>query len=47
MRFLSDLIVIVIISFTISLLVYLSLIPEHKKPTTYKEFTLEYFLNQK
>jgi len=47
MRVLSDLIVIVIISFTISVVVYLSLLPEDKKPTTYKEFTLEYFLNQK
>jgi len=47
MRVLSDLIVIVIISFTISVVVYLSLIPEDKKPTTYKEFTLEHFLNQK
>ena len=42
MRVLSDLIVIVIISFTISAVVYLSLMPEHKKPTTFKEFTLEH-----
>jgi len=45
MRFVKELIVIVIISFFISLLVYLSLIPNHKKPTTYKELTLEHFLN--
>ena len=45
MRLLKELIVIVLISFTISLLVYLSLMPEHKKPTTYKELTLEHFLN--
>ena len=44
MRVLGDLIVIVIISFTISLVAYLSLMPDDKKPTTFKEFTLEHFL---
>ena len=43
MRLLQELIVIVLISGTISLLVYLSLMPEDKKPTTFKEFTLEHF----
>ena len=43
MRLLQELIVIVIISGTISLVVYLSLMPEDKKPTTFKEFTLEHF----
>ena len=43
MRLLQELIVIVIISGTISLVVYLSLMPDDKKPTTFKEFTLEHF----
>lgn len=47
MRLLQELIVIVLISGTISLLVYLSLMPEERKPATYKEFTLEHFLNKK
>jgi len=44
MRVLKELIVIILLSGTISLVVYLSLMPEHKKPTTFKEFTLEHFL---
>ena len=44
MRLLQDLLVIVIISGTISLVVYLSLMPNHLKPTTYKEFSLEHFI---
>ena len=47
MRALGDLIVIILISGTISLVVYLSLMPEHKKPTTFKEFTLEHFQTKK
>ena len=43
MRLLKELIVIILLSGTISLVVYLSLMPEHKKPTTFKEFTLEHF----
>ncbi len=43
-EFLANLTVIVLISFTISLVVYLLLLPEDKKPTTYKEITLEHFL---
>ena len=43
MRLLQELIVIVLISGTISLVVYLSLMPDDKKPTTFKEFTLEHF----
>ena len=42
MRLLKELIVIILLSGTISLVVYLSLMPEHKKPTTFKEFTLEH-----
>jgi len=44
MRLLKELIVIVLLSGTISLVVYLSLMPDDKKPTTFKEFTLEHFL---
>jgi len=43
MRFLKDLIVIILVSFTISFLVYLSLIPAELKPTTYKELTWKHF----
>ena len=43
-EFLANLTVIVLISFTISLVVYLLLLPEDKKPTTYKEITIEHFL---
>ena len=43
-EFLANLTVIVLISFTIRLVVYLLLLPEDKKPTTYKEITLEHFL---
>ena len=43
MRLLKELIVIILLSGTISLVVYLSLMPEDKKPTTFKEFTLEHF----
>ena len=43
MRLLQELIVIILLSGTISLVVYLSLMPEDKKPTTFKEFTLEHF----
>ena len=43
-EFLANLTVLVIISFTISLVVYLLLLPEDKKPTTYKEITIEHFL---
>jgi len=43
MRYLQELIVIILISFTISFVVYLSLMPEDRKPTTYKELTLEHF----
>jgi len=44
MRLLKELIVIVLLSGTISLVVYLSLMPDDRKPTTFKEFTLEHFL---
>ena len=47
MRVLGDLIVIILISETISLVVYLGLMPEDKKPTTFKEFTLEHFQTKK
>jgi hypothetical protein len=43
-EFLANLTVIVIISFTVCLVVYLLLLPEDKKPTTYKEITIEHFL---
>ncbi len=43
MRLLQELIVIILLSGTISLVVYLSLMPEDKKPTTFKEFTFEHF----
>ena len=43
MRLLKELIVIVLLSGTISLVVYLSLMPDDRKPTTFKEFTLEHF----
>ena len=43
MRLLQELIVIILLSGTISLVVYLSLMPDDKKPTTFKEFTLEHF----
>ena len=33
------------ISFTISLVVYLLLMPEDKKPSTFKQITLDHFLN--
>lgn len=42
-EFLANLTIIVIISFTISLLVYLLLMPNDKKPTTYKEIELKHF----
>ena len=38
-----EFVVIIAIAFWISLLVYLLLMPEHKKPTTYKEFTFDHF----
>lgn len=44
-EFLANLTVIVIISFTISLVVYLLLMPEDKKPSTFKQITLDHFLN--
>jgi len=44
MRLLKELIVIILLSGTISLVVYLSLMPDDRKPTTFKEFTLEHFL---
>ena len=44
MRLLQELIVIILLSGTISLVVYLSLMPDDRKPTTFKEFTLEHFL---
>lgn len=45
MRLLKDLIVIIILSFIISLVVYLSLLPSDKKPPTFNEFKLKDFLN--
>jgi len=47
MKLLKELIVIIFISFTISLLVYLSLMPKELKPKTFKQFKLDNFLNQK
>ena len=44
MRLLKELIVIILLSGTISLVVYLSLMPDDRKPTTFKEITLEHFL---
>jgi len=44
MKYLKELIMIILISFTISLLVYLSLMPDELKPTTYKELTWEHFV---
>ena len=44
MRLLKELIVIILLSGTISLVVYLSLMPDDRKPTTFKEYTLEHFL---
>ena len=44
-EFFSNLFVILIISATISFLVYLWLMPESKKPKTYKQITLDHFLN--
>lgn len=44
MKYVKGMIMIIFISFIISFLVYLSLIPEDKKPTTYKELKLEHFI---
>jgi len=44
MKTILNFIVIILISFLISVLVYLSLMDGKRKPTTYKEFTLEHFL---
>ena len=44
-EFIGNLVMIVLISFVISLIVYLLLMPEDKKPATYKQLTLDHFLN--
>jgi len=44
-EFLGNLTVIILISFVVSFVVYLLLMPEDKKPTTFKQVTLDHFLN--
>jgi len=44
MKIILNFIVIILISGLISVLIYLSLMDGERKPTTYKEFTLEHFL---
>ena len=44
-EFLANLTVIFLISFVISLIVYLLLMPEASKPKTYKQIELKHFLN--
>ncbi len=43
MRVLKDLIVIILISFFLSLVLYLAILPKEFKPKTYKEFTFDHF----
>ncbi len=44
-EFLGNLTVMILISFIISFVVYLLLMPEDKKPNTFKQITLDHFLN--
>tara|TARA_Y100001963_G_scaffold101113_2_gene139130 strand:+ start:466 stop:633 length:168 start_codon:yes stop_codon:yes gene_type:complete len=44
-EFLANLTVIFLISFVISLIAYLLLLDKKHKPSTFKQFELEYFLN--
>lgn len=44
-EFVSNFFIIFLISFVISSIVYLLLMPEDKKPNTFKQITLDHFLN--